>query len=325
MRDMVSVKFSEAGSLMWSNNYGTTSNDNCYAACKANKDNGFLLVGNRTNASNQDIYIVKIDNFGNKMWDNTYEIPGSQYGYAVYNGKLQGYIIAGKTIELASNDANMFLLKITDDGTEVFHKSYGGTNTDEVAYSVVQPEQEGYTLGGSQVTPDGVMGYLINTDAYGDVVWEQPMEDNPGTEIHGLCITANNETAIVTSASNLNFTIPQPIGVSVVIYCHYANATQIWMQDSWTYVRPNIQNNNYPGADVLIKILLDNIQLSPNYIDHFEAKIDKFITLCQELKISTVVLGHMEDLVREDNIYHTFSYYIDEDINYPTSAVIERL
>ncbi|MBK8845337.1 MAG: hypothetical protein IPO27_01800 [Bacteroidetes bacterium] len=139
-RDMVAAKFNDQGTKLWSYNYGSTDNDVCFAACKSNDDNGFILVGSTGALAQQDVMVVKIDGDGTKLWDSTYNVNLSQFAYSVCPGQLQSYVIAGKSWDASANVSRMFLLKITDNGNKVFYTEYGDGTTDQVAFGVIQTE-----------------------------------------------------------------------------------------------------------------------------------------------------------------------------------------
>ena len=80
--DLWMLKISTDGNLIWEKTYGGTSFDVARSISKT-QDNGFLIAGNSrssnadfTNQGQNDAWVLKVDNAGNKLWQKF--VGGSQ-------------------------------------------------------------------------------------------------------------------------------------------------------------------------------------------------------------------------------------------------------
>lgn len=86
-------------------------------------DGGFVMVGttfstDKSEGGGFDVYVVKTDNNGNKLWDQTFGGSSDDYGASIKQTPDGGYIIAC-TMSLLSSPADnkvMCLIKIDDKG-----------------------------------------------------------------------------------------------------------------------------------------------------------------------------------------------------------------
>ena len=98
-----------------------------------------------------------------------------------------GYIITGYTESFGTGDKDVLLIKIDNNGTEEWSKTYGGTS-DEEAYSVMQTDDGGYIVCG-YTESFGVGGwdvYVIRTDAFGDTLWTKSFGGGSNDRMFGI-------------------------------------------------------------------------------------------------------------------------------------------
>ncbi|MBK8845336.1 MAG: T9SS type A sorting domain-containing protein [Bacteroidetes bacterium] len=160
----------------------------------------------------------------------------------------------------------------------------------------------------------GKLGCAVHTNAYGEVTWENYFESETIDEFKGACVVDDINFAVVGTSLNEENNTPADIIVVMLANCNYRLPRKIWMQDSWRYQEPN-NSNNYQLTKRDEMILLDDVVPCTNGVSCWQDKANRFIQLCKELRISTVILGHLEDIVREDN--GTFSNYQDHDAVHP--------
>ena len=141
--DFWAVKVDDKGNLVWEGSFGGTGIERAEDISKT-ADGGYVLTGNTfsndldvsKNNGAADIWLIKIDADGKKVWNKSY--GGSQYedGQSVTLSKDGGFIIAGNS-KSADSDLNanagendIWLVKTDANGTMEWQKTFGGTGLD---------------------------------------------------------------------------------------------------------------------------------------------------------------------------------------------------
>jgi hypothetical protein len=94
--DLFVLKIDINGNFLWDRTYADTRYDFA-EQIKLTKDNGFIITGfSLGNLQISEARAVKIDNEGNKIWDNSYSSYGySTYAYSIVQTNEGGYIFSG--------------------------------------------------------------------------------------------------------------------------------------------------------------------------------------------------------------------------------------
>ena len=212
MADFWTLKFDSNGTKIWDQVYGGTSNelstDNFFDLIP--DDNGnFLILGytgspvsgniSQPSQGGIDIWLVKIDSSGNKLWDQRFGGSGSDLPRKIIPTADNGYILCGRTFSPQSGDVSeaphgqrdMWVIKLDSVGNKLWDKRYGGTGLNDANW-IEQDFDGGYLIGGtttSQIgldvseSPFGVGDYwIIKTDSIGNKVWDKRF-GGPGNNI----------------------------------------------------------------------------------------------------------------------------------------------
>jgi hypothetical protein len=152
-------------------------------------DGGYLIVGSTSyGAGGSDIYVVRTDSIGNKIWSKTIGQVSPDYGYAVAESGDGGFVIVGNTIGLLTD---VYLIKIDSMGNLLWSKTLGW-GLYEGANSIQKCSDGGFIIGGATRSFTTVfLGsdfLLIKTDSDGNPEW---------TKVYG------------TSNSGLGFSVSQ--------------------------------------------------------------------------------------------------------------------
>jgi hypothetical protein len=134
-------------------------------------DGGYIACGyTDVNAavSGEDMYLVRIDEFGNLLWDKTFGGPGNDRAEAGQLTADGGYILVGNM----NSFSDMYAVKTDPDGNEEWSNTYGG-GLGEAALAVHQTSDGGYVISGSTSSYGAGGGdmYLVRTDAAGNEAW----------------------------------------------------------------------------------------------------------------------------------------------------------
>ena len=141
--DFWAVKIDDDGDLVWQGSFGGTGIERAQDIAKTN-DGGYVITGSTfsndvdvsQNHGASDIWLIKIDGNGNKVWDKSY--GGSQFedAQSVTLSKDGGFIIVGnsKSADMDSNfnagENDIWVLKTDKKGNMIWQKSFGGSGLD---------------------------------------------------------------------------------------------------------------------------------------------------------------------------------------------------
>jgi len=153
--------------------FGGTGNETGYSI-QQTVFGGYIIAG-RTNsfgAGNYDVYLIRMNAFGDTMWTKTYGGTGNDQGWSVQQTADGGYVIAGLTISFGAGAQDVYLIKTDANGDTLWTKTFGGTGSD-VGYSVQQTADGGYVIAGytNSFGAGSTDVYLIRTDSTGDTLW----------------------------------------------------------------------------------------------------------------------------------------------------------
>ncbi|NOY37433.1 MAG: hypothetical protein GXO83_07635 [Chlorobi bacterium] len=163
---------------------------------KQTPDKGYIVVGTlvtvnedeyRKTPEDRDIYIVKTDPYGNKIWDKQIGGPFDDYGNAVQLTSDGGFIIAGTTFDTTSAGnqvSNCLLVKISGDGTIQWNKSFGGIDNQEGNFVTITGSGDYLVAGNttaSRVAGGGFEGnpagekdiFIMKVSTSGDSLWSE--------------------------------------------------------------------------------------------------------------------------------------------------------
>jgi hypothetical protein len=167
--------FGQIGDTLHVYTYGGIQDDYARQIISTN-DSGFIVVG--TTASfgngNTDVYVVKLDSNGRKIWTKVYGTSAVEWGYSIRQTYDQGYIITGFTNQMVANGYDVYLLKIDSAGTFNWQKSIGGTDWD-FGYALDLAPDSGFIICGKSYsyTNGGSDVFIVKTDSNGTINWQK--------------------------------------------------------------------------------------------------------------------------------------------------------
>ncbi|RKZ31036.1 hypothetical protein DRQ33_07380, partial [bacterium] len=175
------LKINIDGDTTWTRTYGGGYEDGAFSVVQTT-DNGYIVAGiYGSGAGNGDVYLLKLDAFGDTIWTKTYGGDSPDWGSSVVQTTDGGYIIAGSTFSYGIGTPtypNVYVLKLNASGIVAWARNYGGSS-DDGANSVVQTTDGGYLVTGG--TFSSGMGnrdfYSLKLDAYGNVIWSRTYGD----------------------------------------------------------------------------------------------------------------------------------------------------
>ncbi|RQW79645.1 MAG: hypothetical protein EHM14_07965, partial [Methanothrix sp.] len=147
------IKTDGEGNRVWDNIFGGAQSErNPWSdgwSAEQTDDGGYILTGSTKSfgSGGYDIWAIKTDEAGNKVWDKTFGGPMDDEGNSVLKTGDGEYILIGSTSSYGAGGYDAWLIKMGRDGTKVWDKIYGGKMDDKV-YSAQLIDDGGYLISG---------------------------------------------------------------------------------------------------------------------------------------------------------------------------------
>ncbi|QMU29524.1 T9SS type A sorting domain-containing protein [Adhaeribacter radiodurans] len=160
------VKINSQGLKLWNKSFGGDAYDNLSALANTT-DGGYLLggysnsgkSGDKSEASRggNDFWVVKIDEAGKKVWDETIGGNGSDLLSALIKTPDGGFLLGGTTNSGVSGEkseekrglGDYWVIKIDFNGVISWDRTLGGTNNNEQLSSLLVTSDGNFLVGGS--------------------------------------------------------------------------------------------------------------------------------------------------------------------------------
>jgi hypothetical protein len=171
--DVYLVKVDSLGDTLWTQTFGGPSAEYGYDI-QSTSDNGFIITGSTRSfgAGGRDLYLIRTDEFGNQLWMKAYGGPLSEEGFSVRETSDGGFIVCGTENSFGGGSADLYLLRLGQNGDSLWSRSYGGA-LGESGAAVRQTGDGGFIAVGS--TGSYGEGYsnvfVVRTDSSGDSLW----------------------------------------------------------------------------------------------------------------------------------------------------------
>jgi hypothetical protein len=173
--DVWLIKTVANGSEDWKRTFGGDSNDYGYAV-QQTTDGGYIVAGSTASfgAGVDDVWLLKVAANGSEDWNRTFGGNSNDYGYAVRQTTDGGYIVAGSTKSFSVGSGDLWLLKVSANGTADWNRTFGGPS-DDGGQAVQQTKDGGYIVAGSTRTFGAGSGdvWLLKTAANGTADWNR--------------------------------------------------------------------------------------------------------------------------------------------------------
>lgn len=167
------VKTDVNGKVEWTSNYGNSRGIDSGSDVEQTSD-GYLVLGTTENwgEGGNDMMLVKFNSNGEFQWRKTYGGPNEDNGTVMLKTNDGGYVLVGQTVPSGGVGKNIFLVKVSADGTEQWRKNYGGGNG-AGGSGIVQLDDGSLILTGYTTIGDDFQVYLIKVGSSGNLIWEK--------------------------------------------------------------------------------------------------------------------------------------------------------
>ncbi len=219
------IKLNSTGDIEWQNVIGGSTSDKL-ATIEQTPDGGYIVggtsqstvSGDKTEPSmGNDFWILKLDNFGNIIWQNTIGGSATENLYSILQTDDGGYLLGGSSLSGISGDKtetnrgslDYWVVKINSIGNILWQKTFGGSSSEEI-YTMCKTPDGGYLLGGHSFS--GISGdktqpnsgysdyWIIKIDNSGTLVWQDDIGGSSSDYLYQMILCTDN-TFILSGAS----------------------------------------------------------------------------------------------------------------------------
>jgi hypothetical protein len=176
-------------------------------------DCNIVVAGSTNNygAGNYDFWLIKIDENGNQLWNKTFGGDQSDRAYKVIEANNSDIIVAGYTYSFGEGNSDFWLLRLDNEGNQLWNKTFGGVDNDE-SYSVIESNNLDLVLVGSTVSysnNSNSEGWVLRLDNEGNQLWNKTFGDN-WTDIFYDVIEVNGELVLAGQITLQDDSSPYP-------------------------------------------------------------------------------------------------------------------
>ncbi|CAI8733126.1 T9SS type A sorting domain-containing protein [Chryseobacterium sp. IT-36CA2] len=205
------VKLNQQGEEVWEK-YFSGQNHDYLSATVTTQDGGFLLAGTSysgkgldkkdNSKGGSDIWLIRINEFGDELWQKTLGSSSDEEARAVIQTTDLGFFVAGNVQNSSKGygSKDVLITKLDKEGKELSQLILGGKGLDEVE-KMIPTKDGGALLGvysrsgiwGSKKTENYGEGdfYIIKLDKNGKVEWEKNFGGKGDDHIRTLALTSN--------------------------------------------------------------------------------------------------------------------------------------
>lgn len=206
-------KLDANGNVVWKHCMGGTGDDQFFSVI-VNGD-GTIMAAGQTNSNNDDVtgnhggtdlWLVKLDANGNKLWAKCYGGSGNEYVGTVAATSDGGFMLTGQSSsadgDIPANNGNsdIVLLKLDASGNKQWAKNYGGPGDESNSATIVGPDGSFTVAGSTDENGGDVSGFhgagghdfwIIKTNSTGTLLWQSTQGGSDDDEALGLVATSD--------------------------------------------------------------------------------------------------------------------------------------
>jgi WD40 repeat protein len=160
-------KLDASGKVLWKKLYGSFMAAD--AVIEAS-DGGYVVVGGKE----RFLALLKFDSKGSLVFQKSYAIDESQYGYDVKQTTDGGYVIVGYSDTYFGGVRDqVYIIKVDKMGQKLWEKRYGGNGT-EVGCSLALTKDGSYIVAGYGIDQNSTYYiYLLKLNSGGSLSWQK--------------------------------------------------------------------------------------------------------------------------------------------------------
>jgi len=270
--DLFLVKYDTNGNKLWTRQMGSPSSDRAYSVAVDSLGNAYVagytyggLDGN-TSAGGQDLFLIKYDANGNKLWTEQMGTPGPDFAESVAVDGAGNAYVAGHTFGGLDGNTNagyrdLFLVKYDTNGIKLWTEQTG-SSSDDIAKEVAVDSADnaymaGSTLGGldGNTNAGGWDLFLVKYDANGNKLWTRQMGTSSDDNAYSVAVDSAGKAYVAGNTSGGLDGNTNAGGRDIFLVKYDANGNKLWTEQTgspddefvWSVAVDNVGNAYVAG------------------------------------------------------------------------------
>ncbi len=263
--DILLLKFSPSGSLIWERSWGGSSTEFGFGVALDASGNVYVTGSTASfGAGSDDVALLKFNPNGALLWQKTWGGSKSDTGQGVAVEASGNIYVTGSTSNFGAGFDDLFLLKFNSTGSLLWQKAWGGSNFNEGYHVAVDSSGNAYVVGsswGSSFT-DAV---ILKFNSAGNLVWQRTWRGNSANSRFAGALDASGDIFLAGTYST-------GASSSRVVLLELSSSGSLISETTW--------GGNSPGYDEARAVSLDtsgnalvtgDVQQGPPYTLGFSA------------------------------------------------------
>jgi hypothetical protein len=184
-KDLYVAKTDKWGNLEWGKNFGGDKYD-AGRSIKQTSDSGYIAVGNTSsytstynNPGASDIWVLRLDKQGNKLWEKAIGKSNWDYANQVIQCNDGGFVVLAELFESAYTGNSIYIFKLSSEGELVWEKSLDSA-LDDWGFDIDEANDSSLLIIGNRTPRQkqvdsckaGQQVMIIKLDKDGEFIWE---------------------------------------------------------------------------------------------------------------------------------------------------------
>jgi hypothetical protein len=198
------IKTDASGRTQWDETYGEPDKDSSFSAVIQASDGGYALAGSANFNGSAASWLVKTDQDGNIVWNQTYpsnlgtnDTTFDNYATSVIQTGDGGYALAAnqRIFRARGESSEVWLVKTDSLGDMVWNQTFGDYHS--VSDSLIQTSDGGLAFAGN--TPESA--WIVKLDATGNEEWNQTYPKTHYGIVSACCLVETSDGAFALAGS----------------------------------------------------------------------------------------------------------------------------
>ena len=190
------LRLNSVGDTLWTKIIGSMNWD-AGAYMIETSNNGYTIIGAKYSSGNgqSDLWIIKIDTMGNKLWEKLYGGVSYDFGASIIQTSDDGYLALGSTRISDTSDPDVWLIKTNSNGDSLWTKKFGIG----LGESIIRTSDDSYLIAVSH--PMFINSQILKIDPDGILLWSKSLDTS--LEIGNSIVNASDNGFIIAGYTSM--------------------------------------------------------------------------------------------------------------------------